>query len=88
MERAVVPQLSSIHKARLGNKSPGYTLFSDGRPLAVLEAKKPSVGIDEALEQGLDYAKRIDVDYVFACNGPTFKTLYAPTGDPLYLNHV
>ena len=88
VERAVIPRLSRIHQSRLSDKSPDYTLFSDGVPVAVLEAKKPAVSIRKALEQGLDYAERIDVDFVFACNGPTFKTLHRPTEDPLFLNHV
>ncbi len=88
VERSVLPHLSAIHRNRLSGKSPDYTLFCDGSPVAVLEAKKPAVSIHAALKQGCDYADRLDINYVFACNGPTFKTFHTPTGHALYLNKV
>ncbi len=57
-------------------------------PVAVLEAKKPQVSVQTALDQGRDYAERLGVDFVFACNGPTFKSLHAPSEQPLFLNNV
>ena len=88
LERAVVDRLAKIPRRRLKNLAPDYTFFVDGAPIAILEAKKPRASIRHALDQGLDYAKRIGVDFVFACNGPTFKSLHAPSGKPLYLNSV
>ncbi len=88
VERGVLDRLSSIQQSRLGDKSPDYTLFTNGAPTAVLEAKKPDKTIEHAFEDGCDYADRIGVDYVFACNGPTFKTLHIPTGEPLHLNKI
>ncbi len=88
VERAVIPRLPISQQSGLGEQSPDYTFFVDSVPVAVLEAKKPSVSIRHALAQGRDYANMIGVDLVFACNGPSFKTLHVPTGGPLYLNDV
>lgn len=88
VERAVVPRLSLAQKARLGDLSPDDSLFCDGTATAVIEAKKPSVPIGQALQQGAKYAACLDVDFVFARNGPVFKSLHVPSGEPLRLNEV
>jgi len=88
LEGSVRGYLNTVQKSNLGKKMPDYSLFCDGNPIAVMEAKKPNIPIREALEQGVDYAERIGVDYVFACNGPTFKSLHRPTELPLLINHV
>ena len=88
VERAVVPRLSTTQQARLGSLAPDYSLFCDGVAVGVLEAKKPTVPISAALAQGVDYAQRLDVEFVFACNGPVFKSLHLPTGEPLRLNEA
>lgn len=88
VERAVVPRLSYAQKSRLGNLTPDYSLFCDGVAVAVIEAKKPKVPIREALAQAVDYAQRLDVEFVFACNGPVFKSMHVPTGEPLRLNET
>ena len=88
VERAVVNRLSTTQRARLGSKAPDYSLFCDGVATGVIEAKKPSVPISKALAQGVDYAERLGVDFVFACNGPVFKSLHVPTGHPLRLNEA
>lgn len=88
LETSVINHLSIICRDKLGQRSPDYTFFLDGNPIAVLEAKKPSVSIQRALKQGLDYANCLEVDFVFACNGPVFKSLYVKNGDPLYLNNI
>ena len=88
VERAVVPRLSTTQQARLGSLAPDYSLFCDGVAVGVLEAKKPTVPISAALAQGVDYAQRLDVEFVFACNGPVFKSLHLPTDEPLRLNEA
>lgn len=85
-ERSVVDHLATTQKKKLGSKSPDYTFLIERHPVAVLEAKKKGVSIVGALDQAEDYAKRIGVDFVFACNGPTFKSRHVPTGNPLKLN--
>lgn len=88
IERSVMRRLGEVQKRKLENLAPDYVLFSDNVPVAVLEAKKPKVSIESAFEQGVDYAERIGCDFVFACNGPTFKSLHAPSGQPMFLNNV
>ena len=88
LERSVVNRLGTIQRRKLQNLAPDYTFFSDGVPIAVLEAKKPKVSIHCALDQGVDYADRMGVNFVFACNGPTFKSLHVPSGKPMFLNNL
>ena len=88
VERSVVRKLGAVQRRNLEGLSPDYVLFSDSVPVAVLEAKKPKVSIERAFEQGVDYAERIGCDFVFACNGPVFKSRHAPSGEPMYLNNV
>ena len=88
VERAVVPRLSTTQQSRLGGLAPDYSLFCDGVAVGVIEAKKPKVPISEALKQGVDYAELLDLEFVFACNGPVFKSLHVPTGEPLRLNEA
>ena len=89
-QQSVKSHLSSLALERLGSKRPDFTLFSEARPIAIVEAKKPSVyTLDDALDQGMDYASRIDeVPMVFACNASTIKTIHLDSGDPLYLNGI
>jgi len=88
VERSVVQRLSTTQRARLGGLAPDYSLFCDGVAAGVIEAKKPAVPISAALDQGVEYAERLDIPFVFACNGPVFKSLHVPTGKPLRLNEV
>ena len=88
-EGSVKNRLSGQNIMKLGQKQPDYTLFDGSIPIAVIEAKKPSVkNLDEALNQAADYADRIGVDLVFACNGPTLKSQFLSNSKPLYLNDV
>ena len=88
-EESVKRRLPDISVLNLGQKRPDYTLFDGVSPLAIVEAKKPSVtDLGKALIQARDYAERIGVGIVFACNGITIKSLYIPNNEPLYLNGV
>ena len=88
VERSVVKRLGTIQRRKLQDLSPDYVFFADSVPVAILEAKKPKASIERAFEQGMDYADRIGCDFVFACNGPTFKSLHAPSGQPMFLNNL
>ena len=88
VERSIVNRLGTLQRHKLAALSPDYVFCSESVPAAVLEAKKPEVSIQAALDQGVDYAERIGVDFVFACNGPTFKSLHTPSGDPMFLNNL
>ncbi len=88
IERSIVNRLSTIQRRNLDGLAPDYVFFCDSVPIAVLEAKKPNVSIDNAFEQAVDYAERLDCEFVFACNGATFKSLHTPSGQPMFLNNL
>ncbi len=86
-EDSVKQRLSQASAQSLGQKRPDYTLFNGTSPLAIIEAKKPSVtNLGDALRQAQDYAQRIGVEIIFACNGTTIKSQYLGNNKPLYLN--
>ncbi|MCY3573333.1 MAG: N-6 DNA methylase [Chloroflexi bacterium] len=88
-EESVKLRLSANSIQKLGQKRPDYTLFDGASPIAIVEAKKASVSdLGDALKQASDYAERIGVDFVFACNGLTVKSLHVSSGLPLYLNGI
>ena len=88
-ENAVRNRLQQQSLTRLGRKKPDYTLFDQVSPIAVIEAKKSGiVNLDEALDQGSDYADRIGVNIVFACNGFSVKSRHLKNIEPLHFNGV
>jgi type I restriction enzyme, R subunit len=46
--------------------------FKPNIPLALIEAKDNSHGVGDGLQQGLDYAKTLDIPFVFSSNGDGF----------------
>lgn len=59
-------------RKKLGGKRPDYVLYSkevDSKPLIIIEAKKKGERIDNALEQGIHYAKELNAPIVFATDG-------------------
>ncbi len=59
--------------ARLTVKSADIVLYHKlGLPLAVIEAKANKHEIGKGMQQGLDYARLLDVPFVFASNGDGF----------------
>ncbi|ELW7389305.1 EcoAI/FtnUII family type I restriction enzme subunit R [Yersinia enterocolitica] len=59
--------------ARLTVKSADIVLYhKPGLPLAVVEAKANKHEIGKGMQQGLDYARLLDVPFVFASNGDGF----------------
>ncbi len=88
-ENAVKSRLSQQHINTLGQKKPDYTLFEGVQPIAVIEAKKSNVtNLNEALDQASVYAKSMDVDIVFACNGLSLKSRHLKKSEPLFFNGV
>lgn len=75
-------------KALLAGKRPDYTLYPTGsdQPLAIIEAKKPGQKIGDAIQQGVEYAKRINAPIVFATDGIFTKSFHINTQTPLLLN--
>ncbi len=59
--------------ARLTVKSADIVLYhKPGLPLAVIEAKANKHEVGKGMQQGLDYARLLDVPFVFASNGDGF----------------
>lgn len=59
-------------RKQLQGKRPDYVLYSkenDQQPLIIIEAKKKGERIDNALNQGICYAKQLNVPIVFATDG-------------------
>lgn len=73
---------------KLQGLKPDYILYASNsnEPLAIIEAKKRGANIHTALEQGLNYAQRIDAPLVFASDGVFTKTLHVRNSKPLTLN--
>lgn len=76
-------------KKKLGGKRPDYVLYpkDSNFPIAVIEVKKRGANIHEALNQGLDYAQKLNAPLVFATDGVFTKTLHLKVHKPLILNH-
>lgn len=86
-EGSVLHRIPRQNRVRLGQKRPDYTLFDRTSPLAVIEAKKPTItNLRDAMDQASEYAEKIGVDLIFACNGPTLKSQHLSNEKPLYLN--
>ena len=89
LEDAVKEFIPQRSKKKLGTKRPDYTLFHQGRPIAVLETKKSGISdLTHALSQAKDYAVCIDAPIVFASNGISFKTQFLQNQLPLILDGV
>ncbi len=75
-------------KKKLQGKRPDYVLYPTGSdtPLAIIEAKKPGQNIHDAMNQGIDYAKRIEAPIVFATDGIYTKTIHTEIHKPLRVN--
>jgi type I restriction enzyme M protein len=73
---------------KLEGKKPDYILYQTGtnRPIAIIEAKKSGVNIETALQQGIAYAKALEVSLVFAMNGAYCQTRFVPNNKELILN--
>ena len=65
------------HKKKLGRKRTDYILCSSNSvsPLAIIEAKKPGLNLEKAIDQGIKYAKMIDAKVVFATDSYVTKAV-------------
>src|SRR4051794_22066411 len=63
-------------KVLLSGKRPDYVLYEKDRdtPLIVIETKKPGSNIQTALEQGKEYANKLEAPIVFATDGVYYKS--------------
>ncbi|GGJ75489.1 hypothetical protein GCM10007111_41290 [Virgibacillus kapii] len=68
--------------ARGKRKRADYVLFyKNNLPLAIVEAKDNNHSVGAGLQQAIDYAKHLDVDYVYASNGDGFVEQNLITGE-------
>jgi len=75
-------------KKKLGGKRPDYVLYSkdSDKPLIIIEAKKPGSRIDAALEQGINYARKLEAPLVFATDGVFCKAFHTGANRTPILN--
>lgn len=64
---------TEAEKKLLRGKYPDYVLYSTEKdiksPLVIIEAKKKGERLDSALQQGIDYAQKLNAPLVFATDG-------------------
>lgn len=79
---------TEAEKKKLRGKRPDYVLYSkeSEKPLIVIEAKKKGSRIDNALEQGINYARAIEAPLVFATDGVFCKAFHTVANRPPILN--
>lgn len=79
---------SEAEKKKLRGKRPDYVLYSkeSDKPLIVIEAKKKGSRIDNALEQGINYARAIEAPLVFATDGVFCKAYHTVANRAPILN--
>ena len=66
-------QIRGTKSVRGKQKRADYVLFyKPNIPLAIVEAKDESHAIGDGLSQGIDYAKSLDIPYVYSSNGSGF----------------
>jgi len=79
---------TEIERKKLKGKRPDYVIYSEQSdfPIIVIETKKKGNRIDDALEQGADYARVLEAPIVFATDGIFCKSLHSKFNKPLILN--
>ena len=79
---------TEAEKKKLCGKRPDYVLYSKDtdKPLIIIEAKKKGSRIDDALQQGIEYARAIDAPLVFATDGVFCKAFHTYANRPPILN--
>ncbi len=79
---------TEAQRRNLHGKRPDYVLYPSmgNDPIAVIEAKRPGRNIQEALGQGIEYAKALEAPIVFATDGVFTKTMHVKFDRPLVLN--
>lgn len=66
--------------ARGEKKFVDYLLHYQGINLAIVEAKKEGINYKQGLQQAIDYAKALSVDYVYSTNGHNILEYHISTG--------
>lgn len=74
---------------RLQGNRPDFVLYQNGtsRPIAIIEAKRPGMSLDRALDQAEEqYGRPLDVPLLFAYNDTFVLTRYLHNGRPLRID--
>ena len=77
---------TTAEQKKLSGKRADYILYSDNKPIIVIEAKRKGSRLDAALEQGVDYARAIEAPLVFATDGVFCKSFHTIANRPPILN--
>ena len=81
-------ELSEYYQKKLNGKSPDYSLFDKkGNIIGIIEAKNPNKSLEEALNQGINYAKKLGAEFVLAANGIFCKTYHIRSEKPLVIDN-
>lgn len=59
---------------KLKGKKPDYALYDNDNIIAIIEAKRPNKNLQDALNQGMEYAKLSQCNIVIAYDGSLFET--------------
>lgn len=75
-------------KNQLDGLFPDYVLYpkNNDTPIAIIEAKKASSNLNKALEQGINYARKIGAKIVFASDGVFTRTYHVDYCKPLFFD--
>ena len=59
------------HSKAEGKKA-DYLLLHNGKPIAVVEAKKNDLSVGSGMQQAMDYAQTLDLKFAYSSNGDAF----------------
>ncbi len=79
----------TVEQARLlQGKRPDYILYQSNtdKPIAIIEAKRPGIDLDQGLQQSIEYANLLSAPLAFACNKTFAIAQHIPQGYPLKID--
>ena len=79
----------TVEQARLlQGKRPDYILYQSNtdKPIAIIEAKRPGVDLEQGLQQSIEYANLLSAPLAFACNKTFAIAQHIPQGYPLKID--
>ncbi|HJD55475.1 MAG TPA: N-6 DNA methylase [Rickettsia endosymbiont of Pyrocoelia pectoralis] len=77
---------SEVERTKLKGKKPDYILYSNDKPIAIIEAKKMGVDLQQALVQAAEYATLLNAPIIFAMNGAYCEARFVANNKELILN--
>ncbi len=83
---------SSEEKVLLSGKHPDFIIYENNNskcPIAIIETKKTEYRtLEQALEQALDYAKKLKAKIVFLYNGNRYLSYWVETKENLFIDNI